>query len=111
MNNISFNLLYREIRDELYLNRGRVSIVDLAQSLNVDFSHVELQAQTVAKGDSIHIVLGQLVDSSYLDSVAEEINEKLQQAGTISISQITKDYDLPSEFLLEEIIKRYIIVI
>ena len=99
--------LQREIRDELYVARGRVSLVDLAQALNVDYSHVEHQAQLLSKQDSrVNFVLGQLVDASYLDFIAEEINEKLQLEGTVSISTITKEYDLPSEFLQEEIVAR-----
>ncbi len=91
----------REIRDELAVSRGRVSLVDLASTLNVDFSHVEAQGQTVARQDGhrTHLVLGQLVDSDYLDSLCEQVNEGLQLNGTISISTLTKEYDLPSEFL------------
>lgn len=65
------------------------------------------------------------MDSAYCDLICEEINEKLQLDGTVSISTITKDYDLPSgtrsgtgtfrvrtlmfsfaEFLQEEIVRR-----
>ena len=99
--------LQREIKDELYVARGRSSLVDLANALNVDYSHIEHQAQLLAKQDSrVNFVLGQLVDSSYLDYIAEEINEKLQLEGTVSISAITKEYDLPSEFLQEEVVAR-----
>jgi len=99
--------LQREIRDELSVSRGRASLVDLAKALNVDFSHVEAQAQAIAKADNrLHLVLGQLVDSTYLDSVCEEINEQLQLHGTVSLVNLTKDYDLPSDFLQEEIGRR-----
>ena len=54
----------------------------------------------------MNFVLGQLVDTTYLDFIAEEINEKLQLEGTVSISTITKEYDLPSEFLQEEVLAR-----
>ena len=70
-------------------------------------SHVEYQAQQLAKHDSnVHLVLGQLINSKYLDDVADQLNEKLQVVGTLSISTLAKDYNLPSEFLSEEIIKR-----
>lgn len=36
---------------------------------------------------------------SYLDTLAEDINEKLQQAGHITFGEITKQYDLPPDFL------------
>ena len=41
--------LQREIKDELYVARGRSSLVDLANALNVDYSHIEHQAQLLAK--------------------------------------------------------------
>ena len=79
--------LQREIKDELYVARGRSSLVDLANTLNVDYSHIEHQAQLLAKQDSrVNFVLGQLVDSSYLDYIAEEINEKLQLVSFYSSS-------------------------
>lgn len=37
--------LQREIRDELYVSKGRASLVDLAAALNVDFAHVEAQGR------------------------------------------------------------------
>lgn len=46
---MSFNVIciyFREIKDELYVSGGRASLVDLAQTLNVDFSHVEYQVRT-----------------------------------------------------------------
>ena len=33
------------------------------------------------------------------DGIAEEVNEKLQQVGEVSIGALTTQYDLPSEFL------------
>jgi hypothetical protein len=91
----------------LYVAQGRISLSDLATNLNVDYSHVEYQAQQLAKHDSnVHLVLGQLINSKYLDDVADQLNEKLQVVGTLSISTLAKDYNLPSEFLSEEIIKR-----
>ena len=87
--------------------RGRISLSDLAVNLNVDYSHVEFQAQQLAKHDpKVHLVLGQLVNSQYLDDMADQLNEKLQVQGTLSISTLAKDFDLPSDFLFEEVIKR-----
>ncbi len=93
--------LQREIRDELAVSRGRASLVDLAAALNVDYSHAEEQGQAVARQDGgrTHLVLGQLVSSDYLDSLCEQVNEGLQLNGTVTISALTKEYDLPSEFL------------
>jgi len=101
---LTYQQLNKEIKDELYVSGGRLGLVELAASLNVDFSHVESMAQTICKGDrELHLVLGQLVSHRYLDDLCRQINEKLQQAGTISIPSLTKEFDLPSEFLLEQV--------
>lgn len=54
----------------------------------------------------LHQVLGQLVNSTYLDSLCEELDEKLSQDGLISISELSKTYDLPGDFLQEQLTKR-----
>ncbi|XP_060908663.1 E3 UFM1-protein ligase 1 [Labrus mixtus] len=97
----------REIRDELYVHGGRINIVDLQQIINVDWVHVESRANDIVKSDKgVQLVLGQLVDNTYLDRLAEEVNDKLQEAGLISISELCKSYDLPGDFLSEELSKR-----
>lgn len=42
-----------------------------------------------------------VVCSTYLDHLAEEVNDKLQEAGLISIAELCKNYDLPGDFLSE----------
>lgn len=97
----------REIRDELYVHGGRINIVDLQQIINVDWVHVENRASDIAKSDKgVQLVLGQLIDDTYLDRLAEEVNDKLQEAGLISIAELCKNYDLPGDFLSEELSKR-----
>ncbi|KAM9703132.1 E3 UFM1-protein ligase 1 [Menidia menidia] len=97
----------REIRDELYVHGGRINIVDLQQIINVDWVHVESRAGDIAKSDKgVQLILGQLIDDAYLDRLAEEVNDKLQEAGLISIAELCKSYDLPGDFLTEELSKR-----
>ncbi|TNM94634.1 hypothetical protein fugu_017393 [Takifugu bimaculatus] len=97
----------KEIRDELYIHGGRINIVDLQLSINVDWVHVESRACDIAKSDKgIQLVLGQLIDDTYLDRLADEVNDKLQEAGLISVAELCKIYDLPGDFLSEELLKR-----
>ncbi|XP_068564656.1 E3 UFM1-protein ligase 1 [Cebidichthys violaceus] len=97
----------REIRDELYVHGGRINIVDLQQIINVDWVHVENRASDIAKSDKgVQLVLGQLIDDTYLNRLAEDVNDKLQEAGLISIAELCKNYDLPGDFLSEELSKR-----
>ena len=37
--------------------------------------------------------------SNYLDNLAEEINDKLQDNGQVTIADLTKLYDLPADFI------------
>ena len=60
-----------EIKDELYMCGGRVSLVQLASNLSIDYSHVEAAAQGVAGGDT-HLVLGQLVSADYMEELCRQ---------------------------------------
>ncbi|XP_063078956.1 E3 UFM1-protein ligase 1 [Engraulis encrasicolus] len=97
----------REIRDELYIHGGRINIVDLQKIINVDLVHVEKRANEIARSDrNIQLVLGQLIDESYLNRIAEEVNDKLQEAGQVTIPELCKSYDLPGDFLTDELSAR-----
>uniref|UniRef100_A0A2L2Y2N6 E3 UFM1-protein ligase 1 homolog n=1 Tax=Parasteatoda tepidariorum TaxID=114398 RepID=A0A2L2Y2N6_PARTP len=99
--------LLKEIKDELIVHGGRINLVDLAQIIGVDYSHVETKANEFLNSESnTWMVLGQLITSDYLDHLAEEVNEKLHQVGEITIAEITKLYDLPGDFLTEVIHNR-----
>uniref|UniRef100_A0A8C1CT36 E3 UFM1-protein ligase 1 n=1 Tax=Cyprinus carpio carpio TaxID=630221 RepID=A0A8C1CT36_CYPCA len=97
----------QEIRDELYMQRGRINVVDLQKIINVDLVHVESRASEIAKSDrGTQLILGQLIDVTYLDRLAEEVNDKLQEAGQVNIAELCKTYDLPGDFLTEELNSR-----
>ena len=38
---------------------------------------------------------------NYLDRLAEEVNDKLQEEGHVTIPELTKLYDLPGDYLAE----------
>uniref|UniRef100_A0A4W4EIL1 E3 UFM1-protein ligase 1 n=1 Tax=Electrophorus electricus TaxID=8005 RepID=A0A4W4EIL1_ELEEL len=97
----------REVREELYVHGGRINIVDLQKIINVDLVHVESRASELAKSDpGTQLILGQLIDENYLDQLAEEVNDKLQESGQVNIAELCKTYDLPGDFLTEELCAR-----
>nr|XP_045606783.1 E3 UFM1-protein ligase 1-like [Procambarus clarkii] len=99
--------LTKEIQDEIFLHGGRVNLVDLVDVLSVDHSVIEKRASILAHSDSsICFVLGQLITHDYLDVIAEEINEKLQQEGSTTIADLVKQYELPGDFMLEVVVER-----
>lgn len=36
---------------------------------------------------------------NYIESLAEEINDRLQENGTVTIAELAKAYDLPGDFI------------
>ncbi|CAG5101351.1 Similar to AAEL003536: E3 UFM1-protein ligase 1 homolog (Aedes aegypti), partial [Cotesia congregata] len=92
--------LEKEIRDELYMSGGRIDLVKLTKILNVDFTQVSKIATEIEKHDKgVRILLGQLIDQSYVTKIVTEINDKLNQVGHINIAELTVHYDLPADFL------------
>ncbi|XP_004605735.2 E3 UFM1-protein ligase 1 isoform X1 [Sorex araneus] len=97
----------REMRDELHVRGGRVNIVDLQQVINVDLTHIENRISDIIKSEKhVQLVLGQLIDENYLDRLAEEVNDKLQESGQVTISELCKTYDLPGNFLTQALTHR-----
>ncbi|XP_043593516.1 E3 UFM1-protein ligase 1 homolog [Bombus pyrosoma] len=92
--------LGKEIKDELYIHDGRINMVDLSQILNVNLSQVTKVANDLEKHNKgLKIILGQLIDKTYINKIAEEINDRLIQHGIINVSELTIHYDLPADFL------------
>lgn len=92
--------LGKEIKDELYIHGGKVSLVDLAQILNVNLSQVTKVVTEIEKHNKgLKVILGQLIDRSYINKIAEEINDRLVQHGCINVAELTLTYNLPAEFL------------
>lgn len=99
-----------EVKDELFAQGGRVNLVDLAKTLNVELSRVILVAEQLAtERDDIHLVLGQLMTDTYLQQIASEINDILAQQGQVSAFDLAnKHFDLPTEFLLHNVMERFL---
>ncbi|KAL7728600.1 hypothetical protein ACLKA6_012596 [Drosophila palustris] len=101
--------LQREIQDELYANGGRANLVEVSKALNVDLSRIVTLAERIAaENPQIHLMLGQLIDEDYITHIAQEINEKLAQRGEISISDLTSQFDLPSDFLQHNVVEKHL---
>ncbi|CAO2580279.1 E3 UFM1-protein ligase 1 [Lemmus lemmus] len=97
----------KEMREELHVRGGRVNIVDLQQVINVDLIHIENRISDIIKSEKhVQIVLGQLIDENYLDRLSEEVNDKLQESGQVTISELCKTYDLPGDFLTQALTQR-----
>ncbi|KAK4440819.1 E3 UFM1-protein ligase 1 [Sesamum alatum] len=81
--------------------RGRVSLIDLADTTGVDLYHVEKQSQHVVSDDSsLMLINGEIISNSYWDTVSEEINERLQECSQISLAEIAAQLQVGSELLV-----------
>jgi hypothetical protein len=98
--------LRREIEDELMIN-GRINLVEVTKIINVDLQKIQPIAERIAEEDpKVTFILGQLISSDYIIRIASEINERLSQNGEINISELTGAYDLPTDFLLHEVVEK-----
>lgn len=92
--------LLKELNDELFIHGGRLNLVDAAKILMIDLNIIRLKAQEIEKGSkSTHIVNGEIINQDYVQSICEEINDKLNSHGIITISDLTGQYNLPTDFL------------
>lgn len=79
---------------------GRVSVIDLADNIGVDLYHVEKQAQHIVSDDpALMLIQGEIISQSYWDSVAEEINEKLQECSQVALAELAAQLHVGSELI------------
>ncbi|KAM0953621.1 putative E3 UFM1-protein ligase 1 [Dioscorea sansibarensis] len=80
---------------------GRVSLIDLSDVIGMDLYHIETQAQRIVAGDSgLMLINGEIISQAYWDSVAEEINEKLQECSQISLAELAAQLLIGSELVV-----------
>ncbi|KAL2609118.1 hypothetical protein R1flu_027691 [Riccia fluitans] len=86
---------------ETEINRlGRASLVDIASAVGVELLHCERVAeQIVAEKPDLTFVQGEIVADSYWDTVAEEVNEALQESGQVVVGELAKRFNVGSELL------------
>ncbi|KAK2999952.1 hypothetical protein RJ639_023147 [Escallonia herrerae] len=80
---------------------GRVSLIDLADTTGVDLYHVEKQAQYIVSNDSsLMLINGEIIMTSYWDTVAEDVNERLQECSQIALAEIAAQFQVGSELIV-----------
>lgn len=80
---------------------GRVSLIDLADTVGVDLYHVEKQGQIIVSSDpSLMLMNGEIISDAYWDNAAEEINDRLQECSQIALAEIAAQLQVGSELLV-----------
>ncbi|KAL5077242.1 hypothetical protein RYX36_016226, partial [Vicia faba] len=68
---------------------GRISVIDLADVTGVDLYYVEKLAQSIITDHGeLMLTQGEIVTESYWDSIAEEINERLQECSQTALTEL-----------------------
>ena len=79
---------------------GRVSLIDLVDTTGADLYYVESQAQHVVSDDpGLMLFQGEIISQSYWDSMAEEINDRLQECSQIALAEIATQLNVGSEMV------------
>ncbi|XP_014252038.1 E3 UFM1-protein ligase 1 homolog [Cimex lectularius] len=96
--------LLKEIQDELYVHGGRINLVELAKILNVNVNYVMAKISSLEELlPGCIVIMGQLISRDYQKTIAQEINDRLQSTGQVTVGELTKLYDLPGDFLQDVI--------
>lgn len=82
--------------------------MDLAKELSVDLNQININITDIIKSKDVQLISGYLISNSYIQKIAREINEKLQLQGQISVDELTLQYDLPADFLLQSVLEAYL---
>ncbi|KAM7278569.1 hypothetical protein ACFE04_005703 [Oxalis oulophora] len=79
---------------------GRASLIHLADTTGLDLYHVENQAQLlVSDNNDLTLIQGEIISQAYWDSVAEDINERLQECSQIALAELAAQLQVGSELL------------
>ncbi|TMS38234.1 hypothetical protein L596_005003 [Steinernema carpocapsae] len=97
--------LLTEIRNESLAHDGRAPIGDIASALRVEFGQIEsLIAEIVAEDEDFFVCNGELISREYIRKLCVEVEERLQEAGSLSLQHLTKNMRVPTEVLNHHIL-------
>ncbi|KAI6659303.1 E3 UFM1-protein ligase 1 isoform X2 [Oopsacas minuta] len=99
--------LFKEIREETLAQGGRVSLLSLQTNLNVDIGYIQKFTSDLSKQDNQWLIIqGDFINRRYLDKWSEELNDNLQEAGILSITDICTHHNFTKDFVLNQIQQR-----
>lgn len=100
--------LRREIEQEIKSHGGRIDVLSLEGLMNVHGNYIDEQVSLLMKSAGSKLVLlnGQLITSYYIDGIMEEVNDMLQDAGVVFISDLAYQFSLPFDFIRQALEQR-----
>ncbi|KAF8822924.1 hypothetical protein IE077_002064 [Cardiosporidium cionae] len=105
---LTWTQLEGEIMLALSQAGGRINLANLSCELGVSLDFVEMKVEELLKQQKhqLSVVQGDLIRSSYLQNISEEINENLQECGQLFFAELSERYSLPAEYLREKLAAR-----
>ncbi|XP_018027072.1 E3 UFM1-protein ligase 1 [Hyalella azteca] len=92
--------LQKEILDEVFLAGGRMTLVDLSRLLGVDLNIVSEEAAALVQSHgNLQLIFGQIISKDFKNALVEDVNERLIKNGSVSVDELTAEYELPVEYL------------
>jgi len=99
--------LEKEILREIEASKGRINVTELVPLLNIDLDPIEKKVtQIVNKNGRFQLIGGEIITNSYLDGIALELNEMLQERGTMSMQEAASRFALTIEVTEPALIQR-----
>uniref|UniRef100_A0A1I7S3A1 E3 UFM1-protein ligase 1 homolog n=1 Tax=Bursaphelenchus xylophilus TaxID=6326 RepID=A0A1I7S3A1_BURXY len=90
--------LITEIENECIANGGRVTVTDLVALLNVNLEHVETATSVLINSSHEYILCaGELLARDFINGLCKQLNEKLKETGQLSMLELSKTWDLPTD--------------
>ncbi|VDK23731.1 unnamed protein product [Taenia asiatica] len=99
------NELFKEIVEELASRRGRISLLELSKILEVDYPVIESHANKLLSDpyeyltERCLLVAGELMTKSFIRRIAEEIRDRLEFRGVMSMIELSRVYNFTPQFL------------
>ncbi|VDM18276.1 unnamed protein product, partial [Hydatigera taeniaeformis] len=99
------NELFKEIVEELAAHRGRVSLLELSKSLEMECSIIELHVSKLLSNhceyldDQCLLIAGELMTKSFVRRITEEIRDRLEFRGVMSMIDLVRIYNFAPQFL------------
>lgn len=103
------NELFKEIVEELTAHRGRISLLELSKILEVDYPVIELHVNKLLSNpyeylnEQCLLVAGEIMTKSFVRRIAEEIRDRLEFRGVVSMIELSRIYNFTPQFLTSTI--------
>lgn len=91
---------------DLVNEHGRIPIGELPNLLNIGLGIIESRVETILKKSNLQLIDGVLISATYLNKLAEEVNDTLQTEKELKFADLAVQYELPTNVITKELVAR-----